>query len=493
MNDQTLALTSKGLKPINMLPSMMNRHGLVSGATGTGKTVTLQALAEQFSNIGTAVFAADIKGDLSGISATSEPNEKVKARLAELNIADHVRQSFPVQFWDVFGESGTPIRATVSEMGPLLFSRLLNLSDVQEGVLNIVFKYCDDNKLPLVNLPDLRAAVQYVSDNSGAMTSMYGNVSKPSIGAIQRGLLQLESQNGELFFGEPAVKFTDFIRTDGSGKGIINILAAYKLFLQPMLYSTFLLWLLNELYENLPEAGDLDKPKLVFFFDEAHLLFEDAPKALMSKIEQVIRLIRSKGVGVYFVTQNPADIPESVLAQLGNRIQHALRAFTPLDQKGISAASKTFRPNPDFKVEDVITQLGVGEALVSLLDEKGAPSVTERAFIIPPHSQIGAIDLATRGQIINNSSLDSTYRNVVDNVTAKEMLAEKINQATAAAQESGRESENSKPQAPAKRQPKSQGEKMMDAALTTAARTLTSQLTRGLLRGVLGNILKTRI
>ena len=382
MTAMRIALTSKGLKEVDLLSNMGSRHGLVAGATGTGKTVTLQALAEHFSDLGTAVFAADIKGDLSGASKESGPNERVAARLAELKISDHVASAYPVQFWDVFGDEGTPIRATVSEMGPLLFSRLLGLSDVQEGVLNIVFKYCDDNGMALLNLKDLRAALQYVADNADQMTSLYGNVAPASVGAIQRGLLQLETQKGDQFFGEPAVKFSDFIRTDVNGKGIINLLAADKLFMQPMLYSTFLLWLLSELYENLPEVGDLDKPKLVFFFDEAHLLFDDAPKALMDKIEQVVRLIRSKGVGVYFVTQNPADIPESVLAQLGNRVQHALRAFTPKDHEGIVAASKTFRPNPDFKVEQAITELGVGEALISTLDEKGSPNVTQRAFVI---------------------------------------------------------------------------------------------------------------
>jgi uncharacterized protein len=479
MPDMIIAKTSDDNKNVTMLSQMSNRHGLVAGATGTGKTVTLQALAEHFSSIGTAVFAADIKGDLSGVSQPGGGNPKVDDRLKQLKITDHSNEAFPVQFWDVFGEQGTPIRSTVSEMGPLLLARLLECNEVQEGVLNIVFKFADDNGLLLLDLKDLRAMVQYIGEHASEMNAQYGMVSTASIGAIQRGLLSLESQDGGTFFGEPAIKLTDFIRSEG-GKGVINILAADKLFQRPKLYTCFMLWLLSELYENLPEAGDMDKPKLVFFFDEAHLLFDNAPKELLDKIEQVIRLIRSKAVGVYFVTQNPADVPESVLGQLGNRVQHALRAFTPADQKGIREAAQTFRPNPKFKVEEVITQLGVGEALVSFLDEKGAPQVTDRAFIVPPQGHIGAIDASSRSAIMNSSQLHSQYAVSVDNDSAYERITAKAQESAAAQSQQSQEAPKS-----------SRGSGRMGMAETiekSVLRSFSSRVGTQIARGILGGI-----
>ena len=357
-------LIARGSSDVCLLPRMANRHGLVAGATGTGKTVTLQVLAEHFSRIGVPVFAADIKGDLSGLSQPGAPSERLTQRLQTLGITDHVFDASPTVFWDVFGEGGHPARTTISEMGPLLLSRLLGLNDTQEGVLTLVFRVADDNGLLLLDLNDLRAMLQHVGDNAAAYKTTYGNVSAASIGAIQRGLLALEENGGDHLFGEPAMMLDDLLQTDANGRGVVNILVADRLLNTPQVYTSFLLWLLSELFEQLPEVGDLDKPKLVFFFDEAHLLFDDAPKALLDRIEQVTRLIRSKGVGVYYVTQNPLDIPHEVLGQLGNRVQHALRAFTPYDQKAVKAAAETFRPNPAFEVEDVITQLGVGEALV---------------------------------------------------------------------------------------------------------------------------------
>ena len=373
-----------------LLPALANRHGLITGATGTGKTVTLQVLAERFSSIGVPVFMADVKGDLSGLAAAGVESQKLRQRLESLGISDWTPMSFPAAFWDVAGEQGHPVRATISDMGPLLLARLLNLNDTQSGVLQLVFKIADDDGLLLLDLKDLRAMVQYVGENARSFTTEYGNVSAASIGAIQRGLLTLEQQGGDRFFGEPMLDINDLMQTD-DGKGIVNILAADKLMAAPRLYSTFLLWLLAELFEQLPEVGDVDKPKLVFFFDEAHLLFSEAPPALLEKIEQVVRLIRSKGVGVYFVTQNPLDVPDKVLGQLGNRVQHALRAFTPRDQKAVATAAETLRANPAFDAAAAITELGVGEALVSFLDEKGRPSIVERAFILPPSSRIGPL------------------------------------------------------------------------------------------------------
>lgn len=426
-----------------MVPRMANRHGVITGATGTGKTVTLQTIAQRFSNIGVPVFMADVKGDLSGISQPgSEANAKVAARIDQLGLREGWAWSgVPVTFWDVWGEQGHPLRATITEMGPLLLARILNLNDTQEGVLNIIFKVADDNGLLMLDLKDLRAMTQWVGDNAKAVKTQYGNVSTASIGAIQRGLLVLEQQGADKFFGEPALDLFDLIQTDASGKGMVNILAADKLLQSPKLYATFLLWLLSELFEQLPEVGDLDKPKLLFFFDEAHLLFNDAPKELLDKVEQVVRIIRSKGVGVYFVTQNPIDIPDVILGQMGNRVQHALRAFTPRDQKAVRAASDTFRQNPNIDTQKAITELGTGEALVSFLDEKGMPNIVERAFILPPQSQIGPITPQQRTQLINASMLYGHYEKIVDRESAYELLIKKTTEAAAAAQAAAQQAE----------------------------------------------------
>ena len=415
-------LIAKGATDLLLLPQMANRHGLIAGATGTGKTVTLQVLAENLSSLGVPVFMADIKGDLTGISQPGGQNPKVAARIQELNLDAYEFRGWPVTLWDVFGEQGHPIRATVSELGPLLLSRLLQLNEIQSGVLSLIFKIADEQGLLLLDLKDLQATVQHVGDHAADFTTQYGNVSTASIGAIQRGLLSLESQGGENFFGEPALNLDDLIQTDGNGRGVINILAADKLIRAPKVYATLLLWLLSELYERLPEVGDLPKPKFGFFFDEAHLLFSDIPQPLLEKVEQVVRLVRSKGVGVYFVTQNPRDIPDNVLGQLGNRIQHALRAFTPRDQKSVKAAAETFRTNPAIDTAMVVTELGVGEALVSLLDEKGQPSVVDRAFIVPPRSQIGPISIEQRQQLIQHSIVAGVYEQFFDRESAYERL-----------------------------------------------------------------------
>jgi len=414
-------LVAKNAKiDLHLLPALANRHGLITGATGTGKTVTLQAIAQQLSSIGVPVFMADVKSDLSGLAKAGGGNPKVEER-AKLLKLDLRYDACPVVFWDVFGERGHPVRATVSDMGPLLLSRLLGLNDTQEGVLNLVFKIADDNGLLLLDAKDLRAMLQHVGENASQFTTEYGNVSAASIGAIQRGVLALESQGADRFFGEPMLDIADLMQVD-QGKGVINILAADKLLNSPKLYSTFLLWMLAELFEHLPEIGDPEKPKLVFFFDEAHLLFNEAPKALLEKIEQVVRLIRSKGVGVYFVTQNPLDIPESVLGQLGNRVQHALRAFTPKDQRAVKTAAETMRPNPKLKTEQVITELSVGEALVSFLDEKGRPTMVERAFIVPPGSRLGPLTEAERKAVIDGSLVAGHYEKQVDRESAYEKL-----------------------------------------------------------------------
>ncbi len=405
-----------------LLPQMTNRHGLITGATGTGKTVTLQSMAERLSYAGVPVFMADVKGDLSGMGAAGTPSEKLLKRIAELGLEGFTPYANSVAFWDVFGQGGIPVRATISDMGPLLLARLLNLNDTQAGVLQLVFKIADDQGLLLLDLKDLRAMVQHVGDNAKDFTTEYGNVAAASIGAIQRGLLTLEEQGGDVFFGEPMLDINDLMKVDENGRGIINIFAADKLIHSPALYSTFLLWMLAELFEQLPEAGDLDKPKLVFFFDEAHLLFNDAPQALVDKVEQVVRLIRSKGVGVYFVTQNPLDVPEKILGQLGNRVQHALRAFTPRDQKAVQAAAETMRANPKFDAATAITELGVGEALVSFLDEKGRPNIVERALIFPPASRLGPLTDAERQGVIQASPLLATYGQTVDRESAYEIL-----------------------------------------------------------------------
>ncbi|KWZ95178.1 hypothetical protein HMPREF0208_04785 [Citrobacter koseri] len=413
-----------------LLPGMTNRHGLITGATGTGKTVTLQKLAESLSDIGVPVFMADVKGDLTGVAQEGEPSEKLLARLKNIGITDWQPHANPVVLWDIFGEKGHPLRATVSDLGPLLLARLLNLNEVQSGVLNIIFRIADDQGLLLLDFKDLRAITQYIGDNAKSFQNQYGNISSASVGAIQRGLLSLEQQGAAHFFGEPMLDIKDWMRTDANGKGIINILSAEKLYQMPKLYAASLLWMLSELYEQLPEAGDLEKPKLVFFFDEAHLLFNDAPQVLLDKIEQVIRLIRSKGVGVWFVSQNPSDIPDNVLGQLGNRVQHALRAFTPKDQKAVKAAAQTMRANPAFDTEKAIQELGTGEALISFLDAKGSPSVVERAMVIAPCSRMGPVTDDERNGLINHSSLYGKYEDEVDRESAYEMLQKGVQATT---------------------------------------------------------------
>ncbi|PKH25205.1 hypothetical protein CIG19_05045 [Enterobacterales bacterium CwR94] len=415
---------------VQLLSNMANRHGLITGATGTGKTVTLQKLAESFSEIGVPVFMADVKGDLSGVAQAGSASEKLTERLAKIGVNDWEPHANPVVLWDIFGERGHPVRATVSDLGPLLLARLLNLNDIQSGVLNIIFQIADDQGLLLLDFKDLRAMTQYIGDNAKSFQTQYGNINSASVGAIQRGLLSLEQQGAEHFFGEPMLDIRDWMRTDANGKGVINILSAEKLYQMPKLYATSLLWMLSELYEQLPEAGDLDKPKLVFFFDEAHLLFNDAPQVLLDKIEQVIRLIRSKAVGVYFVSQNPSDIPDNVLGQLGNRVQHALRAFTPRDQKAVKSAAQTMRANPAFNTEEAIQALGTGEALVSFLDEKGSPAMVQRTFVIAPCSRMGPATADERNGLINNSTLYGKYDEVVDRESAFERLQQGVQAST---------------------------------------------------------------
>lgn len=459
---------------------MANRHGLIAGATGTGKTVTLRVLAEQFSQLGVPVFMADVKGDLSGLPFPGGENPKIIERIQKLNLKDFTFDGYPTVFWDLFGEQGHPVRTTVSEMGPLLLSRILMLNDTQSGVLNITFKIADDHGLLLLDLKDLRAMLQFVGDQAEQFKTQYGNISAASIGAIQRSLLTLEEQGGNKLFGEPALMIEDLIQTGPKGRGMINILVADKLMQSPKMYATFLLWLLAELFEQLPEVGDPEKPKLIFFFDEAHLLFDDIPKVLGEKIEQVVRLIRSKGVGIYFVTQNPLDLPETVLGQLGNRVQHALRAFTPKDQKNVKAVAETFRANPKLNVAKAITELAVGEALVSVLDEKGAPTIVEQAFVCPPHSRLTPLTPEERSRLIRGSVLYGHYEKTVDRESAYEKLKAKAEQMQG---ETSREV--------AKRQtvePKSQTEKIIGAAVKSAAHAIGSQLGRQIIRGVLGSL-----
>ncbi|EEX0639265.1 DUF853 domain-containing protein [Escherichia coli] len=413
-----------------LLPGMANRHGLITGATGTGKTVTLQKLAESLSEIGVPVFMADVKVDLTGIAQAGTASEKLLTRLKNIGVNDWQPHANPVVVWDIFGEKGHSVRATVSDLGPLLLARLLNLNDVQSGVLNIIFRIADDQGLLLLDFKDLRAITQYIGDNAKSFQNQYGNISSASVGAIQRGLLSLEQQGAAHFFGEPMLDIKDWMRTDTNGKGVINILSAEKLYQMPKLYAASLLWMLSELYEQLPEAGDLEKPKLVFFFDEAHLLFNDAPQVLLDKIEQVIRLIRSKGVGVWFVSQNPSDIPDNVLGQLGNRVQHALRAFTPKDQKAVKAAAQTMRANPAFDTEKAIQELGTGEALISFLDAKGSPSVVERAMVIAPCSRMGPVTEDERNGLINHSPVYGKYEDDVDRESAYEMLQKGVQAST---------------------------------------------------------------
>ncbi len=490
---EPILVAKKDAKECYLLPDKANRHGLITGATGTGKTITLQRLAESFSHLGVPVFMADIKGDLTGVSQTGGGNQRVEDRLTMLGLKEGFTfDSCPVTLWDVFGEQGHPLRATISEMGPMLLSRVLQLNDTQSAVLNLCFKIADVNGFMLLDFKDLRSLLQYVGENAEQFQAEYGNVSKATIGSIQRGLLELESQGAEQFFGEPAVNLGDFMQTI-SGKGVINVLAADKLYNSPKLYSTFLLCILSELFEMLPEAGDLDKPKLVFFFDEAHLLFNDTPPALVDKIEQVVRLIRSKGVGVYFVTQNPVDIPESILGQLGNRVQHALRAFTPKDQKGVRAAAETFRQNPEINVETAITELGVGEALISFLDEKGIPAMVERAFVIPPQSHIGPVTPEQRQQLLANSLVAGQYETAVDRESAYEMLKAKANEmAQVQAQQEAQIAEQKAAEVAEKeeaRAARSGGDSAVGAFAKSAARAIGSNVGRQLVRGVLGSLL----
>jgi DNA helicase HerA-like ATPase len=460
---------------LELLPALANRHGLITGATGTGKTLTMQAIAQRLSDLGVPVFMADVKGDFSGIARPGGANPKVVERLRALKVKAEFA-GCPVQFWDLYGKGGTPVRATVSDMGPLLLGRMLGLNETQEGVLGLVFKIADDHGLLLLDLKDLRAMLQHVGDNAARFKTEYGNVSTTSIGAIQRGLLALESQGAGQFFGEPMLEIADLMQVR-AGRGVVNVLAADQLMNSPKLYSSFLLWLLAELFEQLPEVGDVDKPKLVFFFDEAHLLFDEAPKALVDKVEQVVRLIRSKGVGVYFVTQNPLDVPESVLGQLGNRVQHALRAFTPRDQKAVKTAAETLRPNPKLKAHEVITELGVGEALVSLLDDKGRPSIVERAFVVPPLSQVGPLADAERQQLIQASALQTKYGQTVDRESAYEKLKARTAETAAP------------PQPAAIPEKKRETQSVFEAATKSAARAIGSELGRQIMRGILGSIL----
>jgi hypothetical protein len=504
-------------KELALLPSLANRHGCITGATGTGKTVTLQALAQALSGIGVPVFMADVKGDLSGIAMPGSPSPRIKDRLTLLKLDEPAWEGCPVTFWDVFGEKGHPVRATISDLGPLLLARMLNLNDTQQGVLQLVFKIADDNGLLLLDIKDLRAMLQHVGENASEFQTEYGNISAASIGAIQRGLLSIDEQGGDLFFGEPMLNIEDFMQTDANGKGVVNILAADKLLNSPRLYAIFLLWMLSELFEDLPEVGDVDKPKLVFFFDEAHLLFDEAPKPLLQKIEQVVRLIRSKGVGVYFVTQNPLDIPDTVLGQLGNRVQHALRAFTPRDQKAVQAAAETFRPNPQLDTAQAITELAVGEALVSFLDEKGRPHMVERAFIIPPASQLGPISDEQRKECLANSVVAGVYENTVDRESAHEKLKGRVVKQAAPDKATSKSARTQQPEPVAEEGSASSGSSMGDmfgnvmgglfgsggsgsrrkdtvveAVVKSAARSIGSTVGREIIRGVLGSIIKKR-
>ena len=471
---------AKGAQTVYMLPGMANRHGLIAGATGTGKTVTLRVLAENFSALGVPVFMADIKGDLSGMVKPGGDNPKIVERAAELGLPGVLPEGYPVTFWDVYGESGHAVRTTVSEMGPLLLARILDLNDIQSDVLTILFKIADDQGLLLLDLKDLRSMAKYCSDNAKELKSQYGNISPSSIGSIQRSLLSLEQQGADRFFGEPALNVLDFVKTDAAGHGMINILSADRLMQSPKLYSTFLLWLLSELFEQFPEAGDPPKPKLVFFFDEAHLLFQDTPKMLEERIVQVVRLIRSKGIGVYFVTQNPVDIPDAVLGQLGNRVHHALRVFTPKDQKNVKGAAQTLRPNPAFDTLQAITELKIGEALVSMLDSKGSPTVVERALIYPPHSRLTPLTPEEREQVIMNSPLRAVYANVVDRESAYEQLKLRAEKTVSP----------KIPEEKEKRAPKtsrSASGDLIGSAAKSAAHAIGSQLGREIIRGVLGS------
>jgi DNA helicase HerA-like ATPase len=487
-----LIIAKHGDLELGLLPGFANRHGLITGATGTGKTVTLQVLAERLSSIGVPVFMADVKGDLAGMSQPGATSPKFEDRLRLVGAEAPRFTGFPTVFWDVSGEQGHPVRATASDLGPLLWSRVLELNDTQTGVLTLAFKFADDNGLLLLDLKDLRALLAHVSDNASQLTTTYGNVSAASIGAIQRGLLTLEQQGGDRFVGEPMLNVDDLLQTSG-GRGVVNILAADRLLGAPKLYSTVLLWLLSELYERLPEIGDPEKPKLVFFFDEAHLLFTDAPKILLDKIEQVVRLVRSKGVGVYFVTQNPSDVPDTVLGQLGNRVQHALRAFSPRDQKAVKAAAETMRANPKLDTERVITELGVGEGLISFLDEKGRPNVVERAYVLPPASRIGPISADERRAVMAASPVKGVYEQVVDRESAYEKLKQRTEAApTATAGAGGGFWDSMKGSLGGLMTGTGRKDSLVEAVAKSAARTVGSTVGREIVRGVLGSLLGGR-
>jgi DNA helicase HerA-like ATPase len=504
---QPLLIARHGDLSIELLPALANRHGLITGATGTGKTVTLQVLAERFSSIGVPVVVADVKGDLTGVSQPGVASDKLRERLDRIGFEMPAFAGCPVTLWDVYGEQGHPLRATVSDMGPLLLARMMGLNDTQEGVLHLLFKAADEQGLLLLDAKDLRAMLQYVGENAKQFTTSYGNVSVASIGAIQRALLVLDQQGADRFFGEPMLNIDDLTQTDAQGRGIVNILAAERLLSAPALYGSFLLWLLSELFDRLPEIGDPDKPKAVLFFDEAHLLFNDAPKALLAKVEQVVRLIRSKGVGVFFVTQNPLDVPETVLGQLGNRIQHALRAYTPRDQKAVRTAASTMRANPSFDVEKAITELGVGEALVSLLDERCRPSIVERAWVAPPASRIGPITDAERAQLRRTSIVGAAYDTTIDRESAFEMLRDRAQ--GEAAQKAAEAAAKARPSSPSAGAPSGGGgladvlgsivsggggrrESPVEAMAKSAARSVGSSIGRELVRGVLGTLLGGR-
>ncbi|MCB1750280.1 MAG: DUF853 domain-containing protein [Gammaproteobacteria bacterium] len=482
-------IIGQGSQPVSLLLNMANRHGLIAGATGTGKTITLQGLAEEFSRMGVPVFLSDVKGDLSGISQPGSAHPKIQERVEFIGLKDFQFRGFPVTFWDVFGQRGHPARATITDMGPLLLSRLLNLNETQQGVLTLVFRVADDNGWLLLDLKDLRSMLQFVVENARDFQTLYGNVSAASVGAIQRRLLTLEEQGGDELFGEPALNLQDMMQTDESGFGVINVLSSEQLMNAPLLYGTFLLWLMSELFETLPEVGDPEKPRLVLFFDEAHMLFDDAPEILIDKVEQVVRLIRSKGVGVYFVTQNPLDVPDTVLGQLGNRVQHALRAFTPRDQKAVKAAAETFRANPLLDTRQVITELGVGEALVSTLDAKGRPSMVERTMIRPPRSSMGPITDKMRRQLMAGSLVAGVYDKRIDRESAYEILvarAEKQAREQEAAEVAKAQEEAL---AKARRQPAgSRRQTVSESFFKSAARAVGSQVGRQLIRGVLGSL-----
>lgn len=488
---ESLLIARAGAEDIVLLPGMANRHGLVCGATGTGKTVTIQAMCERFSEIGVPVFVADVKGDLAGLSQPGGGNEKVDQRLQEMAIPDYTPRGYPVVFWDIYGLQGHQVRTTISEMGPLLLARLMQLNDTQAGVLQIVFAWADAQHYPLIDFKDLRTLLGEVAASRKEILADYGTVSPQSIGAIQRAVLTMEQQGVDKFFGEPALDLHDFIRTDSSGQGQINILAAATLYQSPVAYSTFLLWLLSELFETMPEVGDPDKPAMVFFFDEAHLLFGDTPKPLRDKIEQVVRLIRSKGIGVFFITQMPIDIPDVVLGQLGNRVEHALRAYTPRDQKAIRAVAETFRTNPDLDVETVVTQLQVGEALLSFLDEKGAPGVVQQGLVVPPRSRVGAITDAERAAIVSASPLGAKYGQAVDNPSASEMIEAKRAQDQAAQAAAQQQADAEKAAAAAaKKKPASQrkSKSPFDEVIESASNQVGREIGRQIVRGLLGGL-----